>query len=126
MKFAYVDASCLVAIALGETGWNTLSRRIASFDVIACHGLARAELWSACAREKLVAPDDLLDGFVEVVPPHGLAHEIARVLEAGYVRGADCWHLATALFLAPTPSDIVFLTLDERQRTVAKALGFKA
>ena len=125
MKAAYVDTSCLVAIVMGETGWNNTARRLAGFDIVACHGLARAELWSACAREGLKAPNDLLDGFVDVTPPHGLAQEMSRVLEAGYVRGADCWHLATALYLAPNPSELVFLTLDEGQRTVAAALGFK-
>ena len=53
-----------------------------------------------------------------------LSEQIARVLEAGYVRGADCWHLATALYIAPDPGEIVFLTLDHRQRDIAKALGF--
>jgi hypothetical protein len=47
-----------------------------------------------------------------------------HLLDAGYVRGADCWHLATALYLAPDAGDLVFLTLDLRQRAVAKTLGF--
>jgi hypothetical protein len=40
-------------------------------------------------------------------------------------RGADCWHLATALYLSPDPSALTFLTLDLAQRHVAKALGFQ-
>lgn len=46
------------------------------------------------------------------------------MLEQGYVRGADCWHLATALHLAGEPGRVVFLTLDRRQRDVALRLGF--
>lgn len=125
MKAAYVDASCLVAVALGETGWQRTAKRLNGFDVLACHGLARAELWAACVREGLAPPEELLDGFVEVTPPHGLATEIRRVLEAGYVRGADCWHLATALYLAPDPAELAFLTLDERQKAIASTLGFR-
>lgn len=53
-----------------------------------------------------------------------LGPEVARVLQAGDVRGADCWHLATALFVAPDPSELAFVTLDATQRKVAKALGF--
>ena len=54
-----------------------------------------------------------------------LSVEIERVLDAGYVRGAHCFHLASALYLSPQPSATTFLTLDTRQRAVAKALGFK-
>ena len=48
-----------------------------------------------------------------------------REQREGYVRGADLWHLACALYVAASPGELTFLTLDERQRTVAKALGFK-
>jgi hypothetical protein len=41
------------------------------------------------------------------------------------MRGADCWHLATALYVAPNPSELTFLTLDLAQRKVAKTLGFQ-
>lgn len=50
--------------------------------------------------------------------------EIARVPAAGYVRGADCWRLAAALYVAPEPGELSFVTLDARQREVAAALGF--
>ena len=59
-----------------------------------------------------------------IIPDRPLSPEIGRVLTAGYVRGADCWHLATALYLAEDPSELVFLTLDARQKDVALALGF--
>lgn len=53
-----------------------------------------------------------------------LEAEVRTILETGYLRGADLWHLATALFIAPQ-HDIDFLTLDTRQRGVAARLGFK-
>lgn len=42
----------------------------------------------------------------------------------GYGRGAEIWHLATALYLAESPGELPFFTLDERQRRVAAELGF--
>ena len=77
------------------------------------------------ARERVPAPPELLAKVRWIMPDRPLNDEIGRVLNAGYVRGADCWHLATALYLAPEPADISFLTLDLRQRGVARALGFK-
>jgi hypothetical protein len=59
------------------------------------------------------------------LPDRPLTGEIARVLAAGYVRGADCWHLATALYLTDDPSSLTFLTVDERQKSVAVSLGFE-
>ncbi len=58
-------------------------------------------------------------------PDRALTAEIDTVLAAGYVRGAVCWHLATALYFAPEPEDISFVTLDTRQARVASALGFR-
>lgn len=60
-----------------------------------------------------------------IEPSRSLALEIDRVLDAGYLRGADCWHLAVALYVAPRPGGLTFLTLDARQRAVAKKLGFR-
>jgi hypothetical protein len=50
--------------------------------------------------------------------------ELERIAVEGYVKGADLWHLACALFLAPQPKDLAFLTLDKRQEAVARKLGF--
>jgi hypothetical protein len=47
-----------------------------------------------------------------------------RIAAVGYVPGADLWHLANALFVSPSGSEMTFLTLDNRQREVASALGF--
>jgi hypothetical protein len=48
---------------------------------------------------------------------------MTAILSIGYVRGADLWHLAVALFLDPK-REIDFMTLDERQRDVSRKLGF--
>ena len=52
-----------------------------------------------------------------------LTSEISMVVEAGYLRGADLWHLASALYLTPDPKEVTFITLDERQAEVARGLG---
>ena len=57
--------------------------------------------------------------------PTPLASEFAKGLEAGYLRGADLWHVATTLYAARRPDEIAFVTLDMKQRTIAAALGFQ-
>lgn len=124
MKLAYVDTSCLVAVAFGERGGTALARRLRAFDALVSSNLLEAELRSAFLREAVEADSAFLEAVSWVVPDRPLTAEIATVLAAGYVRGADCWHLASALYLAEDPGAISFLTLDKRQRTVARALGF--
>ena len=126
MRLAYVDTSCLVAIAFGEAGAAPLARRLARFEVLAASDLLEAELHSAFLREGIEADPAILSGISWVVPDRPLHAEIARVLAAGHVRGADCWHLASALYLAEDPGAISFLTLGERQAAVAEALGFRS
>ena len=53
-----------------------------------------------------------------------LGPEFGLILGAGYLRGADLWHLSCALYLAGNPRDLPFITLDERQEVVARKLGF--
>ena len=125
MKVGYVDTSCLVAIAFGERGAAPVRRRLASFDRLVAANLLEAELRCAFAREGVAFDETILGQISWIVPDRPLHAEIARVLEAGYVRGADCWHLASALYLAEDPAAISFLTLDGRQREVAKAVGFE-
>jgi predicted nucleic acid-binding protein len=124
VKVAYVDTSCLVAIAFGERGATAVERRLAGFDALVASNLLEAELRAAFKREKADGVDTLLELIEWISPERPLGNEIARVLSAGYVRGADCWHLATALYLSPEPGEISFVTLDERQREVAATLGF--
>ena len=125
MKLAYVDTSCLVAVAFGGPGAAALARRLARFDVLAASDLLEAELRSAFLREGVEPQQELLSAVSWVLPGRPLHAEIERVLAAGYVRGAECWHLATALYLVEDPAAISFLTLDDRQAAVAKALGFR-
>lgn len=125
MKAAYVDTSCFVAIALAEAGAASVARRLAPFDALYSSSLLEAELYAVLQRERVKLDSHVLERIGWVIPDRPLHSEIGRVLEVGYVRGADCWHLATALFLAKEPGEISFLTLDTRQWSVARKLGFQ-
>lgn len=122
---AYIDSSCLVAIALGEAGAKAVAARLDDFATVISHPLLDAEVRSACSRERVAVPHEELTRIELIEARRAISDEIDKVLSTGYVRGADCLHLATALYVSPTPSDLTFLTLDTRQRAVAKKLGFK-
>jgi len=125
MSTAYLDSSCVVAAAFGEPGARPMITRRQSFSLVISSTLLEAEVFSALCRERREVTRAFHAELSLIAPDRALSEEIARVLEAGYVRGADCWHLATALYVAPEPSALTFLTLDLAQRKVAKALGFR-
>ena len=124
MRAAYVDSSCLVAVAFAEAGSARIVRSLESYDVLLSSNLLEAELRSAVRRENVAAdPGDLISAISWVYPDRPLTSEITRVLETGYVRGADLRHLAVALFV-DAQTEIGFLTLDARQREISRQLGF--
>jgi predicted nucleic acid-binding protein len=126
MRVAYVDSSWLVAIAFAESGSAALARTLREQDVLISSNLLEAELRAALRRDNVTAdPSGLLSSIVWVLPDRPLTAEIRTVLGAGYVRGADLWHLASALFVDPNRG-IAFLTLDVRQRETGEKLGFTA
>jgi len=113
-----------VAIAFGEPRAAAIERRLGAFDELVASNLLEAELRAAFARERVPFDDASVSAVAWILPDRRLHPEIARVLQAGYARGADCWHLATALYVAGDPGAISFLTADARQGELAKALGF--
>lgn len=126
MSTAYVDSSCVVAVALREPTAHEAEELIARHSRLISAGLLEAEVRAAVARERVpddpephLAPIDL------IVPARRLTEEIRRVLAVGYLRGADLWHVACALYATPEPSELTFVTLDRQQAAVAQALGFR-
>lgn len=101
-----------------------MAKRLKRADRLLSSNLLEAELEAAFRREGVERDPTRLPRVDWVLPDRSLGDEIRRVLATGYVRGADCWHLATALFIATDPRQLQFLTLDTRQRDLAKALGF--
>jgi hypothetical protein len=126
MSVAYVDSSVLAAIAFGERDGPALARRLDGFSRLLAANLLESELRAACARERLGFSRELFANLTWVFPDRSLAPEIDAVLSAGYLHGADLWHVACALYVTVDPGDTWFLTLDERQRVVAATLGFRA
>jgi predicted nucleic acid-binding protein len=124
LKAAYVDTSYLVAIALAEPGAAEAVASLRSYTTIYSSTLLEAELRSVLRREaSSVDPAHLLSNVTWMYPDRPLTQEINIVLQAGYLRGADLWHVAVALFTDPDrQSD--FLTLDARQRAISASLGF--
>ncbi len=123
MSIAYVDSSVLVGLGFGEAAARREAKRMLKFSRVVTGSLAEAEFESAISREATPLQVDPFVGVSLVTVGTSLRDEIRLVLEAGYVRGADCWHLAAATYLAPK-RDLTFLTLDKAQRAVAKSLGF--
>ena len=124
MSAAYVDPSVLTAIAFDETVAAGLTRRLEGLSRLISSNLLEAELRAAFAREKITFRENAIAGIDWILPDRTLAPELVTVLEAGYLRGADLWHVATALYVALRPEDLPFATLDARQGQVAEALGF--
>jgi hypothetical protein len=126
VNLAYVDTSCLVAIAFDEPGARRLPTHLGRFDRLLASNLLEAELRAALVRER-VEPrvEDMLSWITWVFPNRPLTEEFHRVIAGGYLRGADLWHLAHALYVAPEPREMGFLTLDARQKKIAAGLGFR-
>ena len=125
MSVAYVDTSVLVALVFEDPDGAGMRNRLEEFARLLSSNLLEAELRAACAREACTFSESLVANLTWVLPDRSLAPELAAALSAGYLRGADLWHVASALYVAPAPGDLWFVTLDERQRSVAATLGFR-
>ena len=126
MNLAYVDTSGLVAIAFDEPGGRRLAGRLRRYDRLFASNLLEAEFRSALHREQVEDhANGMLSWITWVYPNRPLTPEFTRIAAVGYLKGADMWHLAHALFLAPDGAGLDFVTLDARQREVSSMLGFR-
>ncbi len=127
MNTAYVDTSCLVAVAFEEPPGRKVARQLEGFERLVSSNLLEAEFRAALAREtREASPPDFLGAIAWVLPNRPLTEELQRVLSLGTLTGADAWHLACALFLDPGCRELVFLTLDRAQAGIAARLGFRS
>lgn len=124
MKRLFVDTSAVVALGFGEPGHERVRDLMSAARDLFASPLLEAEFRAALAREEVAQETKLIEPLRWVLPDRPLSRELERVFAAGRARGADAWHLATALFLVSDPGELPFLTLDQRQRAVAEALGF--
>ena len=124
MSTAYVDASALIAIALNEPAGPETARRLEAFSSFVSSNLLEAEVRAVFAREGRAFEPQIVVDVDWILPARPLTPELAAVLEVGYLKGADLWHVATALYATEEMDRITFVTLDRRQESVAAALGF--
>jgi len=125
MRVAYVDTSCLVAVALEEAQGKAMVKRLGRFTRLVSSNLLEAELRAVLAREAQGADCAVLLSWIGwVYPDRRLTPEFDEVLALARLRGADLWHLACALFLKKKLGELSFLTLDRRQGDLATALRF--
>ncbi len=125
MSVAYVDTSVMVALAFAEKGAESLATKLAGFSRLVSSNLLEAELRAACRREGQPVPVHLLARIGWILTHRPLSQEIQTALQAGRLRGADLWHVASALYATPEPGAVAFVTLDREQAEVAAALGFR-
>jgi uncharacterized protein with PIN domain len=125
VSVAYIDSSCVVALAFGEAGARKIAAAARTYTQLIASNVLEAEVRAALARERAIPPASLFESISWVHPQRSLEKEMAQALAHGVLRGADLWHVACALYLDPTAKEIAFLTLDESQGRVAAAVGFK-
>ena len=124
MTVAYVDTSALAAIVFDEPRATAMAGQLDKFDRLISSNLLEAELRAAFLREQLDFQERMVLGIDWILPDRTLTPEFKTVLQAGALRGADLWHVATALYVSSDPVRLVFATLDARQAKVADELGF--
>ena len=126
MTVAYVDTSALVAIAFGEPSGDAMAQRLIEFTTMLSSNLLEAELRSAYSRERRHFEADRVSRVEWVMPDSAaVSRRLPLCWTPVYMRGAAVWHMATALYVAPDPSNMYFMTLDKRQRATASVLGFR-
>ena len=125
MSVAYIDTSAVAAIAFGEPDGAVLSNRLRAFGRLHSSNLLEAELRALFSREMVDFSAAFITCIDWVLPDRPLTPEFTNVLNAGYLKGADLWHVATALYVAVDPGQVSFVTLDKQQASVARTLGFR-
>ena len=124
MRAAYVDSSCILAVLFEESGFQGLRSELESFDALFSSNLLEAEVRAAVKREDVAGrPDEVLAWISWLHPDRPLTPEFQEVMEKGYLKGADLWHVASALFLRSTAGALEFLSLDRQQLEIAGKLG---
>ena len=127
MPTAYIDPSGLVAIAFNQRQGSEFELRLGAYTRLVSSNFLEAEVRAAFANPERGRQYDseILSGIEWIYSDRPLSREIESTLSVGYLRGGDLWHVAVALYFYPDPTEVYFLSLDDRQRGVAEALGFQ-
>ena len=124
---AYVDATAVLPVALGEEPAGVaVRRRLDSFPYLLSANLLETELRAVFKAEGARFDGSAINEISWIFPNRQLDAEMTAVLKIAYLSPIRVWHLATALFFRDVlQSDLAFITLDEQQETVARDLDFQ-
>ena len=125
-KTIYIDTSVIVCLLFKQLDYQKLQTAFVEAEELISSSLILAETQSACVREKFPpqAGSPLLNKISLVNPEHRMTVELAEIFKYGYLRGADAYHLACALYADNNTRELVFLSRDNKQQALAKKLGF--
>lgn len=121
----YIDSSVLLGMLFDDQETEFLKKMPAA-QTVSSH-LLEAEVLSACFRDNIETHKavSLLNEIDLITLDRSLVGEYNLIFQSGYLKGADAFHLACALFLDPTCKNLTFVTADKPQAIIAKKLGFK-
>ena len=100
MKVVYLDTSLFVRLYFDKPAMNSKIMRILNAaDELVSSSLLEAEFLSVIKRENenLSTGIKFLKQISLITPDRSLSRELELVLEHGYLRGADAFHLAVSL-----------------------------
>ena len=128
MKTAYIDSSFLVAILFGEAEVRRYKKQLKTLDKLVSSSLLVAEVLSAAKRETVEFEPvrRMLETVDLLYPGESNIDLLEDILKIDYLKGADAFHLSSALWFAgKNVKEVAFLTLDKKQKEVAGKLGFR-
>lgn len=127
MQALYIDSSALMALLFKQSDHINIKKIMINANELISSNLIIAECFSACTREKFdkILCWEFLQEISMVIPESKLQLELEKVFHCGYLRGANAYHLACALYLDNNTQELGFLSRDQNQCLVAQQLGFK-
>ena len=124
---AYIDTSVFINVLLSQQGYKYFHTIMKRCKKLLSSPLIEAEVLTTCQRENfdqkqaIEALKEITLCFVE----KSLIEKYEMILKECNLKGADAYHLATALYLDPSREFLHFLTDDLKQKEAAKKKGFK-
>ena len=98
MSTAYIDTSFLIPNETCQPDSDVYEIELGRFERLVSQNLLEAEYRSVCTRERRAPSNFRLNKISRIIPARPLTRELERVLATGYLRGANLWHVATAIY----------------------------
>ena len=120
-----IDFFAPVAIAFNEPSASILTETIVKCERVIFSSFLAAKTLSAFAHESVEIPESWPPGIGWTLPDRPLTNELAIALDAGNSSGANLWRVASALYAAEDPWQVLFATLDHKPESAARETGFQ-